>query len=109
MVAGEKLTLLWATDVDAILSSFMMADDGRVFATGWHNGVFLAWSLPEGKELAYTFHDSAVLELAMSRDGKYLASSDSDGITFVWDLEAARSMPGKKREPGKPAPNPSRS
>jgi U3 small nucleolar RNA-associated protein 7 len=54
---------------------------------GHSNGVVSLWSPAAGKALASIFcHKSPVNDLAIDREGRYMATAGMDGILKLWDL-----------------------
>lgn len=54
---------------------------------GHSNGVVTLWSPSSGKALASMFtHKSPVTDLAIDREGRYMATAGLDGYMKVWDL-----------------------
>jgi hypothetical protein len=59
-----------------------------MMASGSNDNSVKLWSLPDGKLLAtLTGHKSSILKLAISPDGKMMASGDRDGVVILWDIE----------------------
>jgi len=50
------------------------------------------WDAATGRERARLEHQRAVNEVAISPDGKWLATADMDGTVTIWDVTT-----GKKR------------
>ncbi|WP_442947904.1 WD40 repeat domain-containing protein [Nostoc sp.] len=65
-----------------------MSPDGKILICGNYDGSIKLWSLETLKAL-HTFQDgsSSVLGLALSRDGKTLASSNEDSIIHIWQIK----------------------
>lgn len=54
---------------------------------GHSNGVISLWSPSAGKSLASMFcHKAPITDLAIDREGKYMATTGLDGYLKVWDL-----------------------
>jgi WD40 repeat protein len=79
------------------------AHQGPVVALAWGSGPVLAsagadrkivfWKLPEGKPLHTVPAPTRLRCLAMSRDGKWLASGGEDGAVQLWDVASAKPGP----------------
>jgi len=80
------------------------AHQGPVVALAWSGGPVMAsagadkkiafWKMPEGKAMQTVAAAARVRCLAMSNDGKWLASAGEDGDVQLWD--AASAKPGPK-------------
>jgi RNA polymerase sigma factor (sigma-70 family) len=78
-------------------SAVAISPDGKLLVAANHKeAVVRIWDRATGKELpALRGHRAAVLALAFSADGKYLASAGSEGSTLIWDV--GRFQPAGKR------------
>jgi WD40 repeat protein len=85
--------------------------EGPVLAMAWNGGPVLAstatdrklllWSIAEGKVLHTVDLDRLVRTLAMSPDGKLLASAGADNAIKIWDFEKgeqARTITGHGKQ-----------
>lgn len=69
-------------------SAMVFAPDGKTLITGAGKGTIRFWDVASGEETAkIEKHRYAVWALAVSKDGKQLASSDS-GVVRVWDVKS---------------------
>jgi WD40 repeat protein len=69
----------------------LIAGEGQVASTG----TIRMWHVPDGARLAdWAAHDDSILSMAVSTDGKWLATASADKLVKVWDL-ATRKETGK--------------
>jgi U3 small nucleolar RNA-associated protein 7 len=60
---------------------------------GHRNGIVTLWSPAAGKALVSLFcHKTPIADLAIDRDGRYLASAGYDGRLKIWDLRTYRNL-----------------
>jgi WD40 repeat protein len=79
--------------------SLAVTPDGSLLAAGTYQKIKL-FQLPSGTDRGeLPGHDSWVMKLAFSRDGKRLASSASDGTNIVWDISIAAKELGVLERP----------
>jgi WD40 repeat protein len=69
-----------------------------VFAPGGHSLLTMGdrlqqWSLDDGSEFAQLSHRTPVRGLAISRDGRFLATTTEDGLAHIWDTGDWHEMP----------------
>ena len=63
------------------------APSGTSVAAGGRDGTVRLWSVPSGRVLAITVaHQGSVWALAISPDGKTLATVGEDRLGKLWDL-----------------------
>jgi WD40 repeat protein len=69
--------------------SHVLQDGMRLFA-GFSNGSIIAYAPKSGKQQhnIHDAHQTAVLSLAVTPDGKLLVSGDSEGYLHIWGLGA---------------------
>lgn len=88
----EKETFGWkATSGESVYALSNLFDKDRKIATGNKDGTIQIWSVPDGKLLTTLAggHDMRVEEVAVSEDGKTLAST-SLGAMKIWDVAAKK-------------------
>jgi WD40 repeat protein len=75
-------------DEATFVGALAVTPDGRTrISTHWHSVRF--WDLLTGKELRrLTGHHGPLAALALSRDGRVLATSSHDTTILLWDLPA---------------------
>src|SRR5439155_25368950 len=56
------------------------------FSPGWPRGVIELWFLPEGRRRVFVYPKS-LWTLAISNDGRLLATSCWDGVLRLWDVD----------------------
>ncbi|HEY7424262.1 MAG TPA: sigma-70 family RNA polymerase sigma factor [Gemmataceae bacterium] len=67
--------------------SVAFSPDGRMLATGDHNGVLFLWELASGRRRhQFIGHESWIHALAFSPDGRSLAASSVDAPVYIWDV-----------------------
>ena len=60
---------------------------------GHGNGVVSLWSPASGKALVSMFcHKSPVLDVAVNREGNYMATSGADSLVKIWDLRTYKCL-----------------
>lgn len=80
--------LLWSADEHEDIACSIAAGAGRVF-TGSGDKSIAVREIESGKRLQYLAgHAGAVLALAASPDGKFLASAGTDRSIRIWSLES---------------------
>jgi WD40 repeat protein len=97
-VTGQVITDLINLDQagkpePAIRKVVFSADEQRVATMSSLGMSTYVWDLPTGKVL---FHTSAertgVIAIAMSDDGRYLATGHTDGRVYVWDISSGAEV-----------------
>jgi WD40 repeat protein len=101
IAAGPSGTRIWDLDTGRQLHLLPMVQDGaesvaitldgRLVATGGHDGTVLLWDVDGGRVRALLRrHAGDVSALAFSRDGRALASGGADGVVRVWEVARGR-------------------
>jgi len=78
----------------SVITSLSLSADGKVLATGGWDAAVRLWDLATGKEILTISHDRAkVLAVALSPDGKVLASADANGSPVrLWDTATGKEL-----------------
>ncbi len=108
---GEE-TLLWDTVTGAVsailplddgaqgpLDSMVFSPDDTLLIAGGEYGDVYVWDLVKDVEPAtLTSHPGRVASLAVSPDGRTLATGDATGLIKLWALERPRASFGSRRQ-----------
>jgi WD40 repeat protein len=103
---GTRELFLWETATGQLrgrwkgepkkFSAYAISPNGRVLATAAGN-VLRAFDPATGDELArFESHDSVVVALGLSPDGRKVVSGAADGTVTLWDLSPAFAAPTAK-------------
>jgi WD40 repeat protein len=69
------------------VTSLASSSDSRTLVTGGSKHAIKVWSLADGRLTAtLSSHAASVNALAVTPDGKWLASADDEGVIILWDL-----------------------
>ena len=86
------------------VTTAVASEDGKFLYTSGKEGSIIKWDLCTGKKLSTVYkkrsvkgkqkadpdgHTDEIWTLALSSDGKYLASGGKDRLIGVWDVESA--------------------
>ena len=107
-----EATLLWDTATGAVsasafpanvpdgpLHSMVFSPDDTLLIAGGEYGDVYVWDLVKHEELAtLTSHPGRVASLAVSPDGKTLATGDANGLIKLWALERPQGSFGSRRQ-----------
>jgi WD40 repeat protein len=69
-----------------------VSPDGRILATGGGNwaadvpGELFVWNMTDGTHVKLPAHRLSIWTVAFSPDGKWLATTSSDGIVKIWNV-----------------------
>jgi WD40 repeat protein len=82
------------------VQSLAFSPDGKVLASGDHDGAIKLWEALRGTELKTIPHDpiSQISGLAFLANGQTLASSDGDGRVIIWDVKTGRARRTMKED-----------
>lgn len=99
--AALKNVVSWTLETKrprSVLYDVAISPDNKLLAVGSGDGMIRVWDLAEGKFLrALVAHDSYVMRVAFSPDGRYLASAGSwDHTARIWDTDSGRLLQTKK-------------
>ncbi len=104
---GEWAQPRIVTDLGDVMT---FAPDGRfITASGFSDSEpyrLRVWDYATGTMIfKLKGHQTAIVDLSVSPDGRWLVSLDNFGMFFVWDLQSGREVARRDSEPG-PAPDP---
>ena len=89
------------------MTTGVASEDGKFLYTAGKDGSIIRWDLRTGKKLSTTYkqrsvkgkqkadpdgHTDEIWTLAVSSDGKYLASGGKDRVIGVWDVESTEGI-----------------
>ena len=89
------------------MTTAVASEDGKFLYTAGKEGSIIKWDLRTGKKLFTVYkkrsvkgkqkadpdgHTDEIWTLALSSDGKYLASGGKDRVIGVWDVEGANGI-----------------
>jgi eukaryotic-like serine/threonine-protein kinase len=72
--------------------------DGNLLVSGGTRGLLHLWRLRDGAYATVQAHDGMVLDIAMSADGKQVATSSTDRTVRLWQLADFETMPKEPSE-----------
>jgi WD40 repeat protein len=75
---------------DAVLFREVFVDDHRFVSYDWGGGLHLN-DAATGESRPLTGHSTAVMDVAVSPDGKTLATADGNGVVLLWDTSTWQS------------------
>lgn len=102
--ASERAVFNWSAGSREVLQirhessgqALALSADGRLLAAGAHDDAPpRVWELPAGRELAPVAHDDDVWRvwgIALSAEGRVLATASSDNLARVWKLPERREL-----------------
>jgi WD40 repeat protein len=87
------------------VNSIAFSPDGKFIVSGSADNTVRIWNVATGKEIARmlpdyfaltqngtTYYMSGVYHVAFSPDGKYIASSGTDGNVYIWEVSSGREI-----------------
>ena len=74
--------------LETVSASLAFSPDGQRLATGHYNGDTTLWDIPALTPLQrYTGHTKGIPGIDFSADGKFLATTGTDGKLAIWPVE----------------------
>lgn len=85
-------------ECDSRINAIACSGNGKFVAGGLIDGTIRFWNIAERK-LDFTLDRSngPIIALCLSPDGKYLASSDSTGMFYLWDVKKKSLLKEEKK------------
>jgi WD40 repeat protein len=93
----DKFQLMRTQKPQKSMASLAFTSDGKYLYAGVFGGALLAWDMTERAELFAIprAHRETIRGVAVSLDGKTLATAGDDGIIKLWDLAVLKQSAGK--------------
>lgn len=83
-------------DTVSAVMSVAFSPDGKLAASGSHNGAISLWNAETGKTIASPFkgHTDWVASVTFAPDGSRLVSGSHDATIRIWDVNSGQTMTG---------------
>jgi len=89
----NNATTLVSVDAGAPVTAIQHHPDGLLVGTGIRSGPLKIWDLKTQSNAAtFEGHNSAIIDIAFSENGYYLATASSDNVVKLWDLRKRKEF-----------------